>query len=81
MALATTICLAAGGTLTGLMWNRPYYGLFSGLIQSVITIGIKELFGKKASDVYLASVVIYTIGLIGNEAQKLQYKSTFASKK
>lgn len=61
--------MTIGGTIVSTrLWNRPYYGLFSGMIHTVVTIGIKELFGKKASIVYIAGLVIYTIGMVGREA-------------
>jgi hypothetical protein len=63
--------MTIGGTIVSTcLWNRPYYGLFSGVIQSVITIAIKELFGKTASAFYIGGVVIYSIGVIGREVNK-----------
>lgn len=63
--------MTVGGTVVSTcLWRRPYYGLFSGVIQSVITIAIKELLGKKASELYIAGVIIFTLGVVGKEFLK-----------
>lgn len=67
--------MTAGATLvTTYLCNRPYYGLFSGVIQSAIAIGVRELLGKPASEIYIAGVVIYSLGVVGNKALKSQNK-------
>ncbi len=69
--------MTAGGTLVcACLWNRPYYGLVSGMIHSAVTIGIRELFGKKASAVYIAGIVIYSVGVIRREVLKSKNKNT-----
>jgi len=69
--------MTIGGTIVSTcLWNRPYYGLFSGVIQSVITIALKELFGKTASALYIGGVVIYSIGVIGNELKNKSASGT-----
>ncbi|HEX4839744.1 MAG TPA: hypothetical protein VFU89_04820 [Rhabdochlamydiaceae bacterium] len=68
---AVFVSMTVGGTIVSTsLWKRPFYGLFSGIIQSVIAIGIKALLGKKASGLYIAYVVIYTLGVVGREALK-----------
>jgi hypothetical protein len=65
--------MTVGGTVVSTcLWRRPYYGLFSGVIQSVITIAIKELLGKKASELYIAGVIIFTLGVVGKEFFRIQ---------
>lgn len=73
--------MTVGGTIVSTcLWNRPIYGLFSGMIHTVVAIGIKELFGKKVSIIYIAGLVIYTVGIVGREALKYQKNTSEPAK-
>lgn len=77
---AVSVGMSAGGAVLGkYLWNRPIYGLCSGVIHSVIAIGIEKLLGKTVSVLYVASVFIYSASLIGGKAQEIQNKTSSAS--
>ena len=71
--------ITIGGSIVGAcLWNKLSHGLIYGVMQSVITIAIKELFGKTASTLYVAGIGVY---LITREVLKYVNKDTSESPK